>query len=145
MKRLVPGLAVCLLCATITTRIAEGQTPPKPAPAGDPLVAWAKIWGDSKGKGVYTCDEWKQYAGRLFNQADRNHDGYLDTKEFESVRKADPMLRDADFTYFDEHRHGRVSRGEFIDKPNPLFTSYDVKGTCQLKLEDISGSPPRRH
>lgn len=108
-------------------------------------MTWARIWGDTKGKGVYTCEEWKQYAARLFNRADGNHDGFLDIKEFESVRKADPMLRDAEFAYFDERRRGRVSRSEFIDKPNPLFTSYDPKGTCKVKLEDISRSSARSH
>ena len=49
--------------------------------------------------GVFTCDEWKRYATRLFNEADRNHDGYLNEEEFKAIRKAaairpSPELRD---------------------------------------------------
>lgn len=139
MKIMVSGCAVLALWAGIGPGAAQDQaTTSAPAAASDPLVAWARIWGDTKGKGVFTCEEWKQYAAKLFNQADRNHDGYLDVKEFEYVRKADPMLKDAEFAYFDDHRHGRVSRSEFTDKPNPLFTSYDAKGTCKVRLEDIA-------
>jgi hypothetical protein len=145
MRTVVPGCVVLLLSAAVAPGAAEEPTTAVPAGAGDPLVTWARIWGDTKGKGVYTCEEWKQYAARLFNRADGNHDGFLDIKEFESVRKADPMLRDAEFAYFDEHRRGRVSRSEFIDKPNPLFTSYDPKGTCKVKLEDISRASARSH
>ena len=107
-------------------------------PGLDPLVAWAAIWGDSKSEGVYTCEQWKQYATKLFSEANRSHDGYLDTKEFEAVRKADRMLRDADLGYFDDNRDGRVSRREFVDKPNPFFALYDKKGTCKVTLDDIS-------
>src|SRR6266508_2381486 len=107
-------------------------------PGFDPFVTWAAIWGDPKGEGIYTCEEWKQYATKLFNDADSNHDGYLDAKEFEAIRKAHPMLRGADVGYFDDNRDGRVSRSEFVDKPNPLFARYDKKGTCRITLDDIS-------
>ncbi len=62
-------------------------------PGYDPFVTWAAIWGDTKREGVYTCEEWKQYATKVFNDADRNHDGFVDAQEFEAIRKADRMFR----------------------------------------------------
>jgi EF hand domain-containing protein len=103
----------------------------------DPLLTWASVWGDQDRQGVYTCEEWKRYAGKLFDQADRNRDGFLDTKEFESIRKADPMLKDADLAYFDDNRDGKMSRAEFVNKPNPFFAQYDRKGTCRVTLDDV--------
>jgi Ca2+-binding EF-hand superfamily protein len=73
----------------------------------------------------------------VFSAADQNRDGYLDAKEFEAVRKADPMFKNADVGYFDDNRDGRVSRSEFVDKPNPLFARYDKKGTCRVTLDEI--------
>jgi len=110
-------------------------------PGSDPFVAWAAIWGDPNREGIYTCEQWKSYATGVFNAADRNRDGYLDTKEFEGVRNADPMFRNADLAYFDDNRDGRLSRSEFIDKPNPFFARYDRKGTCRVTLDDLSGEP----
>jgi hypothetical protein len=103
----------------------------------DPYLTWASVWGDTEGKGVYTCEEWKRYVAKLFDQADRNHDGFVDAKEFESIRKADPMFKDADIGYFDDNRDGRLSRAEFVNQRNPFFARYDKKGTCRVTMDDI--------
>jgi hypothetical protein len=103
----------------------------------DPYLTWASVWGDREGRGVYTCEEWKRYVGKLFDQADRNHDGFVDAKEFESIRKADPMFKDADIGYFDDNRDGRLSRAEFVNQPNPFFARYDKKGSCRVTLDEI--------
>ena len=87
-----------------------------------------------------TCEEWKQYATKLFNDADRNRDGFVDTKEFDSIRQADAMFRDADLGYFDDNRDGRLSRAEFVNKPNPFFIIYDKKGSCRVTLDDITAA-----
>jgi EF-hand domain pair len=144
MRMLVSGSVVLLmlqLCGS-TLVAAQGRQPSESFrakyPGFDPFVSWAAIWGDPKGEGVYTCEQWKEYATRLFNQADRNRDGYVDPKEFEAIRNADPMFRDADLGYFDDNRDGRLSRSEFVDKPNPLFARYDKKGTCRVTLDDIA-------
>jgi hypothetical protein len=143
MNTVISSCALALLCVVASSAAAEerkeltGSTVSK-YPGFDPLIAWAAIWGDPKGEGVYTCEQWKQYATKLFNNADRNHDGYLDAKEFEEIRNADQMLKDADIGYFDDDRDGRVSRREFVDKPNPFFARYDKKGTCKVTLDDLS-------
>jgi hypothetical protein len=53
---------------------------------------------------------------------------------------ADAIFKDADPGYFDNNRDGRLSRGEFVDKPNPLFARYDKKGTCRVTLDDIANA-----
>jgi len=103
----------------------------------DALVAWATQCGDVGRTGVFTCDEWKRYANKLFNDADKNRDGYLNAEEFESIRKADPMFRQADLAYFDDNRDGRVSRSEFVDKPNLFFAKYDRKRECRVTYDTI--------
>ena len=95
------------------------------------------MWGDIGRTGVFTCDEWKRYAARLFNEADKNRDGYLTLAEFEAIRKADPMFRNADIGYFDDNRDGRVSRSEFLDKPNLFFVKYDRKRECRVTFDNI--------
>ena len=107
----------------------------------DPLIAWAAIWGDTRGTGVYTCEEWKRYADKLFKDADKNRDGFLTEQEFKTVQQADRILKNADFGYFDDNKDGRVSRAEFIEKPNPFFARYDRKNECSVSLDSIVNPP----
>ncbi len=141
MKTLILSCLVVSLC-TAEFAVARDRTSSESYgakyPGFDPFVTWAAIWGDTKREGVYTCEEWKQYATKIFNEADRNHDGYVDAQEFEAIRRADRMFKDADLGYFDDNRDGRLSRAEFVDKPNPFFARYDKKGTCRVTLDDIS-------
>src|SRR6476660_222566 len=110
----------------------------------DPLIAWAATWGDTRGTGVYTCEEWKRYAEKLFKGADKNRDGFLTEQEFKSIQQADKILKNADFAYFDDNRDGRVSRAEFIEKPNPFFARYDFKNECKVSLDSIVYGPGGR-
>jgi len=137
MKALAAACILVLLIAAACPGTAQERKSSARNTGSDPFIAWAAIWGDPNHQGVYTCEQWKAYATRVFNAADRDRDGYLDAKEFEAVRNADPMLSNADLGYFDDSRDGRVSRSEFVDKPNPLFARYDKKGTCRVTLEDI--------
>jgi hypothetical protein len=107
----------------------------------DPLIAWAATWGDTRGNGVYTCEEWKRYAEKLFKDADKNRDGFLNEQEFKSIQQADRVLKNADFAYFDDNKDGRVSRAEFVDKPNPFFARYDRKNECSVSLDNIVNPP----
>ncbi len=52
------------------------------------------------------------------------------------------MFKDADLGYFDDNRDGRVSRGKFVDKPNPLFARYDKKVPAELR-STISPTRPK--
>lgn len=150
----VPGLllagAVALYLVNPDSALAQPQGPPpggasEAKQAGpDPLVAAAARW-DANHDGVLTCDEWKLYANRLFNFADKNNDGFLDAKEFQQLGKIEPTFADADIPYFDENQDKRVSRKEFVDKPNPLFSRYDTNRDCRVTAEEIkaAGRPAR--
>jgi EF-hand domain pair len=137
MKNCLFGFASILaLCVTVDPISAQS------IPDDDPVVASAPLW-DADHNGTYTCDEWKQYVSRLFNMADRNHDGFVDASEFRTIQQAAPMFKEADLAYFDENRDGRVSRDEFVNKPNPLFARYDKNHDCRVtpqELKDPSGA-----
>ena len=103
---------------------------------------------------VVTCNEWKSYAEDLFNGADGNHDDSLDATEWNSLTRVDKMFTVADLSYFDQNGDGKVTRQEFVDKPNPAFVLMDKAGSCKLdgtqiasarsKTEyDVSGAKPQ--
>jgi hypothetical protein len=70
MARYAVSVSVFLLALCATLSLASAQR----IPDEDPVVASARLW-DLDHDGTYTCDEWRQYATRLFNPTDRNHDG----------------------------------------------------------------------
>jgi hypothetical protein len=126
-------MLVLLLCAASGPAAAQG------VPEEDPVVLSAHLW-DLDHNGTYTCDEWKQYATRIFNQADRNHDGYVDAAEFKTIRQATPVFKEAELAYFDDNHDGRISREEFVSKPNPLFARYDRNGDCKVTPAELKGT-----
>ncbi|MTW16564.1 hypothetical protein GJ689_10125 [Rhodoplanes serenus] len=107
-------------------------------PGEDPVRQSAPAW-DANRDGVFTCEEWKQYAGRLFAAADRNRDGQLDAGEFEALRRSDPALGRAELGYFDDNRDGRVARAEFVERKSPLFARFDRNGDCRVTAEEMQG------
>jgi hypothetical protein len=129
------GIAFAVVGLSLTSPVAcFGQTPPPPHDAmvrnGPP------IW-DANHDGVFTCEEWKVFAERIFTSADRNRDGKLDPSEFASVQKADSALADSDFGYFDENQDGRITRKEFVEKPNPFILRFDRNGDCHVTAAEI--------
>jgi hypothetical protein len=114
-----------------------GQTPP---PSGDAMVKNGPPVWDANHDGVFTCDEWKSFADRIFTSADRNHDGKLDPSEFATVQKADPELADAGFGYFDENQDGKITRKEFVEKPNAFILRFDRNGDCRVTPAEIKGT-----
>jgi hypothetical protein len=91
----------------------------------------ADVW-DANHDGIYTCDEWKAYLGRMFNLADRNHDGRLDQTEFPTIRKSGAAFAEADFGYFDENQDGKLTREEFIN-----ILSHDKNGDCRVTQDEL--------
>ena len=63
--------------------------------------------------------------------------GEIEMSSVIAIRKADPVLKSADLAYFDANRDGRVSRSEFVDKPNLFFVRYDRKGACRVTYDNI--------
>jgi hypothetical protein len=114
-----------------------------PAADAAPVKNGPEVW-DANHDGIYTCQEWKSYLDRIFTAADRNHDGTLDPSEFATVRKADSMLAEADFGYFDENQDGKITRKEFVDKPSEFIVRYDRNGDCRVTPDEIkAGNAPK--
>ncbi len=103
----------------------------------------ANVW-DANHDQVYTCDEWKKYLTDIFNKADHNHDGFVDAKEFDAIRSAAEQFKDASLGYFDDNRDGRLSRAEFVDKPNPFFLQLDLNRDCRVTLDEIMEAATRQ-
>jgi EF hand len=121
---------------------ALAQSAPQPAQDGM-LKSGPPVW-DANRDGVFTCDEWKSFADRIFTSADRNRDGHLDPSEFATVQKADAMLADSDFGYFDENQDGKITRKEFVDKPSAFIVRFDRNGDCRVTADEIrAANAPR--
>ena len=95
---------------------------------------------DRNRDGVVTCDEWKAYAGELFDSADANRDGTLDRTEFQKIIGTDRMFETADFSYYDGNGDGNVERTEFVDKPNRAFALLDKGNECKLTANQTAGA-----
>lgn len=102
------------------------------------FLAAAGNW-DRNRDGVVTCEEWKAYAGELFDAADANRDGFLTPEEYATILKTDKMFDTANFKYWDASGDGKVSRAEMVDRPNPAFVLLDKAKTCQLTSTELSG------
>jgi hypothetical protein len=124
------SFSICRIGTLITLLLTS--TPLAFAQSTPSLEAW-----DANHDGVYTCDEWKRYLDRMFNLADRNHDGRLDQSEFATVRRTVPMLADADFGYFDENQDGKITREEFVGKPSEFILSHDRNGDCRVTPDEL--------
>ena len=134
------GVAVGLLLASGSLALAQSaddKTHPARPAKDDPLKSSGPEAWDANHDGVYTCDEWKSYLDRMFTLADRNHDGRLDAKEFDTIRKAAPVLADADFGYFDENQDGKITRKEFVTKPSEFILTKDRNGDCRVTPDEM--------
>jgi EF-hand domain pair len=129
------GTALGLLLISIVAALGQSAPPP-----GDAMLKNGPPVWDANHDGVFTCDEWKAFADRIFTSADRNHDGKLDAAEFAAVQKADAALADADFGYFDENQDGKITRKEFVEKPNPFILRFDRNGDCRVTAAEIKAT-----
>ena len=75
------------------------------------FLSAAGTW-DRNHDGIITCDEWKAYAGELFDAADANHDGFVDRTEWATIVQTDRMFATVDLGYYDANGDGRaLARG----------------------------------
>ena len=45
-----------------------------------------------------------------------------------------------DLSYYDANGDGKLSREEFVDKPNRAFVLLDKDNTCQLSSSQVAGA-----
>ncbi|MFN3624335.1 MAG: EF-hand domain-containing protein [Hyphomicrobium sp.] len=95
---------------------------------------------DRNRDGVVTCDEWKAYAAELFDAADANRDGFLDRTEYGKVVSTDRMFETVDLGYYDGDKDGKLSRSEFVEKPNRAFALLDRNNECKLTASQVAGA-----
>lgn len=95
---------------------------------------------DTNRDGVVTCDEWRAYAGELFDSADANHDGFVERTEYVKIISTDRMFQTVDLSYYDADGDGKLTRAEFVDKPNRAFALLDKSNECKLSASQVAGA-----
>ena len=100
------------------------------------FIRAAATW-DLNHDGNVTCDEWKQYAASVFNEADVKHEGKLTRDGFARLAKIDRLFLTANFEYFDTDKKGFVTLQDITGKPNPAFTELDKENTCVIKTHQL--------
>jgi len=129
--RLAPATAVFLVLAA-----CSGSSLPD---VDRVFLSAAGNW-DRNHDGIVTCDEWKAYAAELFDAADANRDGFIDRTEYAKVISTDRMFETVEFGYYDADGDGKVSRTEFVDKPNRAFALLDKNNECKLTASQVAGA-----
>jgi hypothetical protein len=132
--RIGATLAMLVAGTSLSVSFALAQSRPDPLLANGPPV-----W-DTNHDGIFTCDEWKAFMDRLFTSADKNHKGFLNPQEFESIKNADPSLAEAEFGYFDENRDGKISKKEFVEKPSVFILRFDRNGDCRVTPDELKAA-----
>ncbi len=92
---------------------------------------------------VVTCEEWKAYARELFDEADANRDGIVDTAEYGKIVSTDRMFQTVGLGYYDANGDGKLTRIEFVDKPNRAFVLLDKNKECKLTGTQVAGARAR--
>ncbi len=106
------------------------------------FISAAGSW-DRNRDNVVTCEEWTAYAGELFDEADANRDGIVDTTEYGRIVRTDRMFQTVDLGYYDANGDGKLTRVEFVDKPNRAFVLLDKNKECRLTGSQVAGARAR--
>jgi hypothetical protein len=131
------GAAVCAAAALLAVLAACGGSS---IPETDRVFLSAAGNWDRNRDGIVTCDEWKAYAGELFDAADANHDGFVDRNEYATIVSTDRMFQTVEFSYYDTNGDGKLDRAEFVEKPNRAFVLLDKDHTCRLNASQVAGA-----
>ena len=106
------------------------------------FLSAAGSW-DTNRDGVVTCEEWKQYATELYNGADGNGDGVVDRTEYVKIINTDRMFQTVEFGYYDADKDGKLTRAEFVERPNRAFVLLDKNNECKLIASQVAGARAR--
>jgi Ca2+-binding EF-hand superfamily protein len=126
------------LCAPLA--IAAACSTASSLPDVDRVFLSAAGNWDRNRDGIVTCDEWRAYASELFDSADTNHDGFVDATEYPKIVGTDRMFQTVDLRYYDADHDGKLSRTEFVDKPNRAFALLDQSNQCKLNADQVAGA-----
>jgi EF hand domain-containing protein len=138
MKALRGGISACATAALLVAALPDCGGPSIPD-TDRVFLSAAGNW-DRNHDGIVTCDEWKAYAGELFDAADADHDGFVDRTEYVTIINTDRMFQTVEFSYYDANGDGKLSRTEFVDKPNRAFVLLDKGNTCRLDSNQVAGA-----
>jgi Ca2+-binding EF-hand superfamily protein len=130
------GIAAVALAAALLSGFAGAGQLSGASSVDMAFVRAAPTW-DLDRDGIVTCEEWRQYAGQVFAEADSGNKGYLTREEFATLANTDHLFHAADFAYFGGNAAGRVTRAAFVDKPNPAFRLLDRRKDCRLTSEEL--------
>ena len=135
--RFLPCLLPAAALAFALAAAGCGSSSPglKEGPEGA-FIRAAATW-DLNHDGNVTCDEWKQYAAQVFNEADVKREGKLTREGFDRLAKIDRLFLIANFDYFDTERKGYVTLQDITGKPNPAFLELDKEKTCVIKTHQL--------
>lgn len=106
------------------------------------FLSAAGSW-DRNRDNVVTCEEWKAYAGELFDEADANRDGVVETAEYGKIVSTDRMFQTVGLGHYDANGDGKLTRAEFVDKPNRAFILLDKNKECRLTGSQVAGARAR--
>lgn len=96
-------------------------------------------WDRNK-DGVVSCEEWKAYAGELFNIGDSGRKGFVAKEDWAAIVKVDRMFETVDFSYYDRNSDGKIERAELVDRQSRVFELADRDKNCQLTTVELSGA-----
>lgn len=140
MKKKSPLLDVTLRTVSVSALALVVAACSSSVPDVDRVFLSAAGNWDRNRDGVVTCDEWKAYAAELFDAADANRDGTLDRAEYAKVISTDRMFETVDLSYYDGDKDGKITRSEFVEKPNRAFALLDKGNECKLSANQVAGA-----
>lgn len=127
--------AIASLAATLVISACSNSLPDNDRV----FLSAAGNW-DRNRDGTVTCEEWRSYAAELFASADANGDGYVERTEFNAITGTDKMFETIGFSYYDADGDGKLTRPEFVDKPNRAFALLDKSNQCTLSASQVAGA-----
>ena len=133
-------LMLALACTTIGVSLAGCSSGGTSLGDVDRVFLSAAGSWDRNRDGVVTCDEWRAYADELFRNADANHDGYVDSTEYQTIIKTDRMFQTVEMRYYDSNNDKKIDYTEFVEKPNRAFALLDQTNKCVLNADQVAGA-----